>query len=110
MFCPGIEYMIFMSFLIQNEVYHFSTRVCSPNLAHISCTKSYAKGKLTLKVTLVPYGNGFFLHILLLAVFSLVFFFFFLKKMKEKQKTNNKKGQPKKKKKPTMYRFVTAKI
>ena len=78
----------------------------SPKLAHTSHTKRYAKGKLTLKVGLVPYGNRFFCaYNAVGSIQSCVLF------LKNERKTKNKqKKTAKKKKNPTVYRFVTAKI
>lgn len=75
-FCPVTEYLILLPFQVLNEVYHFFPHLCTRLNLHTHHTPNLMqRGKPTLKVDLVPYENGLFLHILLLAVFSLVFFF-----------------------------------
>ena len=66
--------------------------MCNPLNLHTPLTPNLMqRGKLTLRVDLVPYGKGLFLRILLLAV--LLWCSFSKKKMKEKQKQQKKDSQ-----------------
>lgn len=70
--------------------------MCNPLNLHMPLTPNLMqRGKLTLRVGLVPYGKGLFLHILLLAV---LLWCSFSKKKKNERKTKTTKKDSQKQK------------
>lgn len=91
-FRPVIKHSAFTPFPSQNDP--FFTSMHTHLNSHTHHCQTYAKRKVNTSLNLVPYMNGLFLHILLLAVLSLVFFFFKKKRKKKKKGRREMEEKP----------------